>query len=59
MKKKIFFYLLITFNLCIEQVISLENKTNFFEKRVAEYSKAGVSSTKPSTGTNLSFDDEF
>jgi len=41
------------------ELISLENKTNFFEKRVAEYSKAGVSSTKPSTGTNLSFDDEF
>ena len=41
------------------ELISLENKTNFFEKRAAEYSKAGVSSNKPSTGTNISFDDDF
>ena len=47
MKKKIFFYLLITFNLCIEQVISLENKiiikvndkiiTNFDVKQEEKY----------------------
>lgn len=28
------------------ELISLQNKTNFFEKRVAEYQKAGVMSTK-------------
>lgn len=28
------------------ELLSLENKTNFFEKRVAEYQKAGVSSGK-------------
>ena len=29
--------------------ISLEGKTNFFEKRVAEYQKSGVMSRKSST----------
>ncbi len=28
------------------ELISLENKTNFFEKRVAEYKKAGVNTEK-------------
>jgi ribonucleoside-diphosphate reductase beta chain len=34
------------------QNIALQNKTNFFEKRVAEYSKSGV-------GVNESTDDAF
>ena len=41
------------------ELISLENKTNFFEKRVAEYSKAGVSSNKKIDSSNISFDDDF
>jgi ribonucleoside-diphosphate reductase subunit M2 len=31
-------------------MISLQGKTNFFEKRVSEYSKAGVASTAASGG---------
>jgi ribonucleoside-diphosphate reductase beta chain len=39
------------------EMISLEGKTNFFEKRVSEYQKAGV---KSGTGTgSISFDAEF
>ncbi len=38
------------------EMISLEGKTNFFEKRVSEYQKAGVKSG--GTGT-ISFDDDF
>ena len=37
-------------------MISLEGKTNFFEKRVAEYQKAGVKSG--GTGS-ISFDADF
>jgi ribonucleoside-diphosphate reductase beta chain len=37
-------------------MISLEGKTNFFEKRVSEYQKAGVKSG--STG-DISFDADF
>ena len=37
------------------QNIALQNKTNFFEKRVAEYSKSGVGEKKE----ELSFDSEF
>jgi len=40
------------------ELISVENKTNFFEKKVAEYAKAGVSSSKASLGDNLRFDDD-
>ena len=29
------------------ELISLEGKTNFFEKRVSEYQKAGVMNTNP------------
>jgi ribonucleoside-diphosphate reductase beta chain len=36
-------------------MISLEGKTNFFEKRVSEYKKAGVGEEK----TDASFDDAF
>lgn len=35
------------------EMISLDGKTNFFEKRVGEYKKAAV------TGSNISFDEEF
>jgi len=37
------------------EVISLQGKTNFFEKRVAEYQKAGVMSSKDSSTDNFSF----
>jgi ribonucleoside-diphosphate reductase beta chain len=39
------------------QNIALQNKTNFFEKRVAEYAKANVGSND--SGTELSFNSEF
>lgn len=42
--------------------ISLAGKTNFFEKRVSDYQKAGVmaKSTEPTTVTNsFSFDEDF
>ena len=38
------------------QNIALQNKTNFFEKRVAEYAKANVGKK---SNTELSFDAEF
>ena len=38
------------------QNIALQNKTNFFEKRVAEYAKANVGAE---VKTELSFDSEF
>jgi len=43
------------------EMISLQGKTNFFEKRVAEYQKAGVMQEKKEDGSNraLSFDDDF
>ena len=34
------------------EMISLQGKTNFFEKRVAEYQKAGVMSDKKEEGGN-------
>ena len=42
-------------------MISLQGKTNFFEKKVSEYQKAGVknSATKPSTEESFSFDADF
>lgn len=39
------------------EMISLQGKTNFFEKRVAEYQKAGVRSTK--TDNTFSLNEEF
>jgi ribonucleoside-diphosphate reductase beta chain len=39
-------------------MISLQGKTNFFEKRVAEYQKAGVSNTQE-TNTEFSLDEDF
>lgn len=44
-------------------MISLEGKTNFFEKRVGEYQKSGVMASldQNSTGNrgNLNFDADF
>ena len=44
-------------------MISLEGKTNFFEKRVGEYQKSGVMASldKGSTGSrgNFNFDADF
>ncbi len=39
------------------ETISLEGKTNFFEKRVSEYTKAGVGKTREEQ--ELKFDEEF
>lgn len=39
-------------------MISLQGKTNFFEKRVSEYQKAGVLNTD-SEGQKISFDADF
>jgi len=39
------------------EMISLQGKTNFFEKRVAEYQKAGVMTEN--SKTDLSFDEDF
>ena len=40
------------------EMISMEGKTNFFEKRVAEYSKAGVKANYSST-KEIVFDADF
>jgi len=40
------------------QLISMENKTNFFEKRVSEYSLANVS-TDDTANDDIEFDVEF
>lgn len=44
-------------------MISLEGKTNFFEKRVGEYQKSGVMASleQPSSGTRqpFNFDADF
>ena len=40
-------------------MISLEGKTNFFEKRVAEYQKAGVANTTDKEANKISFDADF
>ena len=39
------------------QNIALQNKTNFFEKRVAEYAKSNVG--EPTQKVELDFDSEF
>jgi len=42
------------------ELISLQGKTNFFEKRVGEYQKAGVMNSLNSTGGNqFSVDEDF
>jgi hypothetical protein len=41
-------------------MISLEGKTNFFEKRVAEYQKSGVMASLNNHGSQpLNFDADF
>ncbi|MBW3518291.1 ribonucleotide-diphosphate reductase subunit beta [Flavobacterium sp. NKUCC04_CG] len=40
-------------------MISLQGKTNFFEKRVSEYQKAGVISSKDDNDGKISFDADF
>jgi ribonucleotide reductase beta subunit family protein with ferritin-like domain len=40
------------------EMISMEGKTNFFEKRVADYSKANVASNNSGENSALSFDNE-
>jgi ribonucleoside-diphosphate reductase beta chain len=40
-------------------MISLQGKTNFFEKRVAEYQKAGVMNSGDSESGKISFDADF
>ncbi|TNF76877.1 MAG: ribonucleoside-diphosphate reductase, partial [Bacteroidetes bacterium] len=41
-------------------MISLQGKTNFFEKRVSEYQKAGVlNKEKDSNSQKISFDADF
>jgi ribonucleoside-diphosphate reductase beta chain len=39
-------------------MINLQGKTNFFEKRVGEYQKAGVLNKNESDG-KISFDEDF
>jgi ribonucleoside-diphosphate reductase beta chain len=39
------------------EMISLQGKTNFFEKRVGDYQKSGVMSG--STGQSFSLDEDF
>ena len=41
----------------IMELISLQGKTNFFEKRVGDYQKAGVTSDKESQ--TFSLDEDF
>ena len=41
------------------EMISLTGKTNFFEKRVAEYQKAGVMSSLQDTKIEFSIDEDF
>jgi ribonucleoside-diphosphate reductase beta chain len=40
-------------------MISLQGKTNFFEKRVGEYQKAGVMSKDKEKDSKISFDADF
>lgn len=41
------------------ELISLQGKTNFFEKRVGEYKKAGVSSSKEDDSQKFSLNEDF
>ena len=40
------------------EMISMEGKTNFFEKRVGEYQKAGVANANPEN-QKFSLDEDF
>lgn len=41
------------------EMISMPGKTNFFEKRVSEYRKAGVGQTASASAAKISFDEDF
>ncbi|MBS1647241.1 MAG: ribonucleotide-diphosphate reductase subunit beta [Bacteroidetes bacterium] len=41
------------------EMISLQGKTNFFEKRVAEYQKAGVATKSKTDNNNFNLDEDF
>jgi hypothetical protein len=41
------------------ELISLQGKTNFFEKRVAEYQKSGVMNSNNPDSNVLTFDEDF
>lgn len=41
------------------EMISLQGKTNFFEKRVGDYQKAGVLTASENKNSPISFDDDF
>ena len=41
------------------ELISLQGKTNFFEKRVSEYTKAGVGKKQEPAQSNFSLDEDF
>ena len=41
------------------EMISLQGKTNFFEKRVAEYQKAGVNKTGSGKRPGIQLDADF
>jgi ribonucleotide reductase beta subunit family protein with ferritin-like domain len=40
-------------------MISLEGKTNFFEKRVSDYRKAGVGAEAETNANTFSFESDF
>ena len=41
------------------EMIAIEGKTNFFEKRVGEYKKSGVSTTEEKLNNSIDFNEEF
>ena len=41
------------------EMISLQGKTNFFEKRVGDYQKSGVLATNSKEGQAFSLDEDF
>ena len=42
----------------VEQ-LSLQGKSNFFEKRVGDYRKAGIGTAENTMSTDIAFDEEF
>jgi ribonucleoside-diphosphate reductase beta chain len=41
------------------EMISLQGKTNFFEKRVGDYQKSGVLTSSDNKSAAFSLDDDF
>jgi ribonucleoside-diphosphate reductase beta chain len=41
------------------EMISMPGKTNFFEKRVSEYRKAGVGQSNTTSASKISFNEDF